>query len=211
MSTLVVSQPFPTPPISEADGEILRLWTRDEFHQAESLGWFYNEQVELIYGKVYKKLPMNPLHALGICASAETLTARIGPGFYLRQQLPVALATDGEPLPDLVIVPGSWRDYAQHPTQASILLLVEVSDSTLPLDRGEKASLYAEAGIADYWLLNLQNRSLEARREPIALASAPHGWTYNSLTIYIEQQTVAPLALSHAEVRVSDLLPPLAL
>jgi Uma2 family endonuclease len=215
MSAQTIALPFPTipepaMPEPEDTGVTLRLWTHTEFTQAQDLGWFNDERVELILGRVYKKLTMNPPHALSICASAEMLTALFGPGFYVRQQLPVVLATDGEPVPDIVVVRGSWRDYVQHPTQDDVLLLVEVSDSTLHLDRTEKAALYAQAGIADYWLLNLPNRSLEVRREPAALPDAPLGWTYRSLTVYTEAQTVAPLAQSGAEIRVADLLPPAA-
>ena len=202
---------FQTPVIPLADedtGEILRLWTREEFHQAVDLGWFNNEKVELIHGKVYTKRPMKPLHTMGIRACAETLAALFGAGFDVRQQMPVVLTTDGEPLPDILVVPGSWRDYVQHPTQADVLLIVEVSDTTLYMDRNEKAALYAEAGIPDYWLMNMQNRTLEVRREPSALPGAPYGFGYRVLTVHSEQEKVTPLSLPNVEIRVSDLLPP---
>lgn len=192
----------------EDTGEVLRLYTRQEFYQAIDMGWFNNEKVELIHGKAYTKRPMKPLHTMGIRACAETLTTVFGTRFDVRQQMPVVLATDGEPLPDLLVVPGSWRDYIQHPTQADVLLIVEVSDTTLSLDRNEKAALYAEAGIPDYWLMNMQNRTLEVRREPSALPNAPYGFGYLALAVYSEQETVTPLSLSHVEIRVSDLLPP---
>ena len=208
MSAQTIAPPPVIPLEAEDTGEVLRLWTREEFYQAEDLGWFNNEKVELIHGKVYTKRPMKPLHTMGIRACAEMLAALFGAGFDVRQQMPVVLATDGEPLPDILVVPGSWRDYAQHPTQADVLLLVEVSDTTLSLDRNEKAALYAEAGIPDYWLLNMQNRALEVRREPAIMPDAPYGFGYRALTVYSEQDTVTSLALPHVEIRVSDLLPP---
>ena len=210
MSAQTIAAPFPIMPAPEDTGEALFLWTRAEFTQAQELGWFNGERVQLIFGRVYRKLTMNSPHFLGICATAEVLTAVFGPGHFVRQQAPLVLATDGEPLPDLVVVPGSWRDYAQHPTQDDALLLVEVSDATLNIDRNEKAALYARAGIADYWLLNLQNRTLEVRREPDAQADAPLDWTYRSLTVYAEAQAIAPLARPGAAIRVADLLPPTA-
>lgn len=66
---------------------------------------------------------------------------------------PLVVGDDSEPEPDLAIVPGTPRDYPDHPTSA--LLVVEVSDTTLALDRGQKRRLYAAAGITDYWVLNL--------------------------------------------------------
>ena len=210
MSAQTIAAPFSIMPAPEDTGEALFLWTRAEFTQVQELGWFNGERVELIFGRVYRKLAMSPLHAWGLCASVEALTALFGSGFDVRQQAPLVLATDGEPLPDLVVVPGSWRDYAQHPTQDDVILLIEVSDSTLNIDCNEKAALYARAGIGDYWLLNLQNRTLEVRREPDAQTDALLGWTYRSLTVYTEAQTVAPLARPGAAIRVADLLPPAA-
>ncbi len=210
MSTQILPQLPVIPPTADDNGEVLRLWTREEFHQAEDLGWFDSEKVELIHGKVYTKRPMKPLHALGVCACAETLTSVFSAGSFIRQQLPVVLATDGEPLPDILVVPGSWRDYIQHPTQADVMLIVEISDTTLSLDRSEKAALYAEAGIRDYWLMNMQNRTLEVRREPAVMPDAPFGFGYRILTVYSEQETVTPLSLSDVEIRVSDLLPPVS-
>ncbi len=210
MSIQTLSQPPVISPAADDSGEVLRLYTREEFHQAQDLGWFNNEKVELIHGKVYTKRPMKPLHALGVCVCAETLTSVFSAGFFVRQQLPVVLATDGEPLPDILVVPGSWRDYVQHPTQADALLIVEISDTTLSLDRSEKAALYAEAGIPDYWLMNMQNRTMEVRREPAAIPDAPYGFGYRTLTVYSEQETVTPLSLPGVEVRVSALLPPAA-
>ena len=209
MSAQTIQKPVPVLPEEADTGEILRRFNRQEFYQAADLGWFNNEKVELIHGKVYTKLTMNPPHALGIRATTETLTAAFGPGCDVRQQLPVVLATDGEPLHDVVIVPGSWRDYVQHPTQANVLLIVEVSDSTLYIDRNEKAALYAEAGIADYWVLNLNSRALEVRRDPAPIPDAPYGFGYRSLTVYAGEDSVIPLALPQSAIRVVSLLPPL--
>jgi Uma2 family endonuclease len=67
----------------------------------------------------------------------------------------------------VVVVPGTPDDYAdRHPVPDDVRLLVEVSDTTLGYDRNRKAAIYAEAGIADYWILNLPQRRLEVRRDP---------------------------------------------
>ena len=84
-------------------------------------------------------------------------------------------------------------------------MLVEVSDTTLHYDQNGKAMLYAEAGIADYWLLNLQNRTLEVRREPEQTAE---GFGYRQLTVYTEAESAVPLSAPQSSVLVADLLPP---
>ena len=186
-----------------------RRWTRGEYEQAAKLGWFDGQRVELIQGKVYVKMPQNPAHTLALRASARTTTRVFGPEFDVRQQLPVLLSTDGEPEPDILVVPGSWEDYTQHPTQADVVLLIEVSDTTLRYDQKQKAALYAEAGLADYWLLNVNNRTLQARRDPAPLPDQPSKFAYRTLTVYTEADSVAPLALPQTSLSVADLLPPL--
>jgi Uma2 family endonuclease len=84
---------------------------------------------------------------------------------------------------------------------------VEIALSTLALDRGEKASLYARAGIADYWIVNLVDNVLEVYRDPRADPAALHGWRYGSTAILRAGDVVVPLALSDRTIPVSDLLP----
>jgi Uma2 family endonuclease len=93
-------------------------------------------------------------------------------------QTPLAFDPDSEPEPDLAVVVGTPRDYrAHHPTTA--VLIMEVSDTTLAFDRRQKGSLYARAGILDYWILNLNRRMLEVYRSPIADPVAPYGFSYS--------------------------------
>jgi Uma2 family endonuclease len=196
-------------PLAEDTGVQLRYWTREEYHRAAEFGLFASEErLELIHGRIFRKVPQRSQHTMGLRASAETLAAAFGPNFDVRQQLPLVLATDGEPEPDILVVPGSWRDYPNQPTQADVRLLVEISDTTLRYDRFEKGSLYAEAGIADYWIVNLQNRTLEVYRDPAPLPDAQNGFGYRSGMIYLEDGAVTPLAAPQAVLRVADLLPP---
>jgi len=99
----------------------------------------------------------------------------------------------------------SLKDFAlRHPDVSESVLVVEVSDTTLYYDKRRKAALYAEAGIADYWIINLSNRTLEVRRSPTLL---PHGWDYANLTVYTETQSVTVLLHSAVTVSVASLLP----
>jgi hypothetical protein len=82
-----------------------------------------------------------------------------------------------------------------------------VSDSTLHDDRNRKANLYAINSILDYWIVNLVDRQLEVRRDPIADASEAFGYRYALLAILTPGQSVSPLALPTGTVAVADLLP----
>ena len=103
------------------------------------------------------------------------------------------------------VVPGGPRDYAEHPTSA--LSLVEVSETTLAYDRGRKGSLYAAAGIADYWIVNLVDRQLEVYRDPVADPNEPSGFRYNTRIDFVSGQSATPLALPGMTIAVADLLP----
>ncbi len=92
--------------------------------------------------------------------------------YTVRNQMPLALDENSEPEPDVAVVPGKARDYTQaHPTTA--VLVVEVADATLRLDRKTKQAVYARNGIAEYWIVNLKDNSLEVYRILRAINTAP--------------------------------------
>jgi Uma2 family endonuclease len=124
----------------------------------------------------------------------------------VRVQGPLALDDESEPEPDVAVVPGTFRDYVvEHPAQP--VLVVEVSESSLALDRDYKGSLYARAGLADYWILNLGDRCLEVYRDPGPDTDTAFGWRYLSVDIVRGDGFVEPLATPGRRVRVIDLLP----
>ena len=103
-------------------------------------------------------------------------------------------------------MPGGRRDYElAHPEGPA--LLVEVSESSLDDDRGAKAALYARAGVAEYWIVNLVGGSLEVRREPLQTVNVPLGWGYQVVTVLEPGASVSPLACPTARIQVADLLP----
>ena len=83
--------------------------------------------------------------------------------------------------------------------------MMEVSRATLAYDQGEKAALYAEAGIEDYWILNLPDRQLEVRREPALLANGRYG--YRSMRLFTPGMEVRPLSIPAVVIQAGDLLP----
>lgn len=185
-----------------------RLWTRQEYERFVRLGAFGpDDRLELIGGEIVNKMAsMDTPHATSILLTTEQLRVAFPVGVQIRVQLPLAVSDHSEPEPDIAVVAGTLRDFEDnHPTTA--LLVVEVADTSLAYDRSAKAALYAKAGIGDYWLLNMNERRLEAHRQPQAMPNRPLGYGYAQVTNYDETQTVTPLAAPNASIAVADLLP----
>jgi len=181
-----------------------RRWTRREYDRLIQLGILHeDEKVELVAGLMIVAEPQNTPHATAIELAAEALRRALGAGWRIRVQLPVALDRASEPEPDIAVLAGEPRDDADdHPSRP--VLIVEVADASLRLDRGLKARLYARAGIRDYWIVNLPERVLEVRRAP----GRDHGrWGYRSLDVLDASASLSPLAAATPIIRVADLLP----
>ena len=192
--------------MSEAEIEVrkLRRVEYDRLVECELLG--PDDKIELLDGQMVVKEPQYSPHATGIQLAALALRAAFGGGFHVRAQAPIALDEASEPEPDVSVVPGDPRDYRdEHPARP--VLVVEVALSRLRFDRSRKGSLYARAGLADYWIVNIPDGRLEVYREPMPDAAAPFGWRYGSLTTLGPEQRIAPLAAPGAPVLVADLLP----
>jgi len=184
-----------------------RRFTRVEYERLIDLEFFQpDERLELIDGIMIVREPQDAPHATGVRLVLRALRAVFGAGWTVDSQLPVALDDYSEPEPDAAVVAGDPRDYRDtHPTRP--VLIVEVAESRLAFDRRRKASLYARAGIADYWVVNLVDRVLEVYREPIVVPAAPYGFRYRSVTRLGPTSTVTPLAAPSAAIPVADLLP----
>ncbi len=184
-----------------------RRWTRLEYERLIDAGMFCpGERLELLAGHLVVREPQGSLHATAIGLVEDALRACFGSGWVVRVQMPIALDDESEPEPDVAVVPGARRDYElAHPARPA--LLVEVAESSLDEDRGDKAGLYARARVPEYWIVNLVDRSLEVRREPAPTAAAPFGWRYRVVTILETGAPVSPLACSTARIQVADLLP----
>jgi Uma2 family endonuclease len=100
----------------------------------------------------------------------------------VRTQQPITLGDDSEPEPDLVVAIGTDDDYKQsHPGPKQGLLVIEVSDTSLELDRRDKLALYARHGLPEYWIVNLVDRQVEVYSDPVATPQP----TYRQRTIYL--------------------------
>ena len=185
----------------------IRQWTRAEYGRLIEIGVFdLGERVELLGGEILVAEPQSSPHYTAIGLVEDALELAFGPGWLVRTQGPIALDDRSEPEPDVAAVRGTVRDYGrQHPARAA--LIVEVAEVSLALDRAHKGSLYARAGVEDYWVLNLVERVLEVYRQPVADALAPFGWRYASRQTLGPDAHITPLAAPNARVSISDLLP----
>jgi Uma2 family endonuclease len=185
----------------------IRQWTRAEYDRMIEVGVFQSgDAVELLGGALIVAEPQSGPHYTAIHLVEEALQRAFGAGWQIRTQGPIALDDESEPEPDVAVAAGSVRDYSrEHPARP--VLVVEVAVTSLSLDRDHKGSLYARAGLADYWILNLVSRVLEVYREPVTDAAAAFGWRYGATHTLGVEGTVAPLAAPGALIRVADLLP----
>ncbi|HVX86677.1 MAG TPA: Uma2 family endonuclease [Phycisphaerae bacterium] len=181
-------------------------FTREEYYRMGDLGIFHDKRVELIEGEIIYMPPMKDLHAVAIGLVGPIL-ANAFPDFWVRNQLPLAVAKKSDPVPDFSVTPGNPRDYLGKPHPHTALLVIEIADSTLAFDRNTKASLYARAAVLDYWILNLRDRSLEVYRDPVTDPDAPLGHRYQSLATLHPPAIISPLAAPAAQIPVADLLP----
>jgi Uma2 family endonuclease len=184
-----------------------RQWTRAEYDRLIEIGVFQaGDPVELLGGALIVAEPQSGPHYTAIRLVEEALRRAFGPDWQIRNQGPIALDAESEPEPDVAVAAGSVRDFSrEHPARP--VLVVEVAASSLSLDRDHKGSLYARAGLADYWIVNLVSRVLEVYREPVPDDAAIFGWRYGSIRTLDVEGAVAPLAAPNTLIRVADLLP----
>jgi Uma2 family endonuclease len=183
-----------------------RRWTRAEYDRLVDLGVFEGEPLELIDGELVVAEPQGSRHSTIVGLVKDALRGVLPAGWTVRTQMPVALDDESAPEPDVVVVRGRHTDYIDHhPTRPA--LLVEVADDSLSFDRRRKGSLYARARIADYWIVNVNQRVLEVYRDPAPDAAATYGWRYQSIETLAPPAVVTLLALPDVSVAVVALLP----
>ncbi len=181
-----------------------RRWTRAEYARAiEACIFREDEPLELLAGRLVVAEPKHRPHAVATGLVAEALRRAFGVGWYVQVQDPIALDATSEPEPDVAVVRGTPRDYPRdHP--AHPVLVVEVAEWSVRLDRGLKGRLYARAGIPEYWIVNLVDRVLEVHRAPRRQGRRSK---YDEIQILRPEADVSPLASPLAVIAVADLFP----
>lgn len=159
-----------------------------------------NDRVELIRGEIVPKMPIGDRHSACLMRLNEHLVQAIGKRAMFGIQNPIVFP-DSEPEPDVSVVKRKDNYYADgKPRAGDVLLIIEVADSSLEFDREDKLPIYAEAGIVDYWIVNLIDDVIEVYRDPAGL-------NYDSSSVARRGDSIALLALPDVAVAVSDILP----
>jgi Uma2 family endonuclease len=191
--------------IGRRTGPRTRRWTKAEYYRLGELGFFDGQRVELLEGRIVVLSPQNAPHTFYVDRVANVLRTAFGGAYWVRTQFPLDLGQTSEPEPDVSVELGTADQFrTAHPTSA--VLIVEVSDSRVSYDRRRKGSLYARAGVEDYWVVNLVRRRLEVYRAPVPDATQHYGHRYSARTDLTPPATVSPLALPQTAVAVADLL-----
>ena len=189
-----------------ADPSVYRFSVAQYQRMIEAGVLSHEDKVELLEGYVVYKMPRNPPHDGTIQVITKRLGRRIPAGWDLRVQLTIEL-TDNQPEPDFSVARGDETTYlTRHPVATDLGLVIEVTDSSILRDQRDKARIYARAGIAVYWIVNLVDRRVEVYTQPSGPTAAP---SYGALQTYQPGDAV-PLVLDGATVAAvpaADLLP----
>lgn len=156
-----------------------------------------NERLELLYGFLVAKEPQGAPHAGGAQRLMKILILALGDRAEVRAHSPLAVSDHSEPEPDIAVVaPGDHR--LAHP--ATALLVVEFAQTSLKIDRGPKAALYAAAGVPEYWVANLVERLVEIHDEP-------SGGIYRRMRTVGPDEHLSPKAFPDLVIDVRALVP----
>lgn len=178
-----------------------RRFTLDEYHRMVDAGILHeDDRVELIRGEIVQMSPIGARHAAAVARFTEELVTRLRGRAILWPQNPITILPDSEPQPDIVLLRHRDDFYrAALPGPADVVLVVEVADSSVRYDRTVKKRLYAEAGIPEYWMADLDAGRIEIYRDP-------EGGDYRLATSVAPGDTLAPAAFPDAMLTVAHLL-----
>ena len=178
-----------------------------EYHRLGELGFFApDDRVELIRGEIINMAAKGRFHSFCNSLLVEELIILLARRARVRAQEPIILSDDSEPEPDVVIARNRADRYlSSHPQPADILLVIEVSDSTLKYDRTTKLSLYAETGISNYWIFNLVDNQLEMHSEPYQKQNG--SYSYQLQRVVLPNQTVGIPGFPELSLDLSSVFP----
>ena len=177
-----------------------RFSVREYYRMGETGVLTPDARVELLNGEIIDMSPIGPFHGGVVTYLTEVFAVRSRGRWLTRVQNPLRLSEESEPQPDLLLVKPCADFYRKrHPAPEDVYLLVEVSETSLEVDRDEKLPAYGRAGIPEAWLVDLNEETVEVYREP-------HFSGYASRTVLRAGQKVAPQAFPDVAVDMAELL-----
>jgi Uma2 family endonuclease len=193
-----------SPPIVQYP--LRKRWTRAECERVEAAG-IDLQHVELIEGELIDKMPKNRPHV----KAAALLTAwliQIFGGLRVNAEAPIDVAPEdnptNQPVPDFIVLAREYADSARYlsttPQPQDLDMVIEIADTSLAFDLTVKAALYARAGIAEYWVLDVPGHRLIVHRDP-------QNGQYALVTAYNEHEDLAPLSAPNSTFQVRNVFP----
>ena len=157
------------------------------------------DRVQLIEGEILEMPPIGPRHGSVTGRLARWLYRAVGDAAIVRLGNPVNLGKYSQPQPDAMLLKPRADDYfTSHPAPEDVLLLVEVSDSTIDFDQGRKRELYARFAVQEYWVIDVNSRCIDAYSDPT-------GGEFRTALTYRLQDTIGPRALPQVSIAVKEL------
>ena len=176
-------------------------FTVDEFVRLAEVGILdSHDRIELLNGELIIMHAIGYRHGQAVTNLNTEFGEQARRRYKISPQNPVELEEYSAPQPDITLVPLS-RQNKRHPTPSEVFLIVEVADSSLQYDRGEKMRAYAAVGVREFWILNLEDDQLEIHRQP-------EGSAYRELLTIPADGTASPLAFPDVSIALSDIIPP---
>ncbi|MBW4507033.1 MAG: Uma2 family endonuclease [Scytonematopsis contorta HA4267-MV1] len=177
----------------------------EEYHRLIELGFFAeNDRVELIRGELVDMTAKRTPHSVCTTRLLYELVTLLQKQAIVRSQEPIVLPPNSEPEPDIAIVRNRVDNYfSGHPQSEDIIVVVEVSDSTLKYDQEEKLSLYAESGINNYCIFNLVSICLEVYTQPYQNLQGE--FDYASKQVFLPDATVAIPEFTDLSLNLSEI------
>lgn len=176
-------------------------WTIDRYHQAIQAGVFDDQPVELLRGEIIIMPPEGEPHAYYNSETGDYLRWLLGNRAKVREAHPITLSNDSEPIPDLAIVKPLGTVYLEHhPYPSDIHWLIEFSNATLTKDLTTKQTTYAEAGIQEYWVVNLKEQQLHVFKN---LQNGQY-----ATEAILKTGTLSPMAFHDLQIQVNRLMTP---
>jgi Uma2 family endonuclease len=178
-----------------------RALSVEDFHRMGEVGLLRpDERVELIHGDLITMAPIGGPHIYLVSVVAQLLTVGVGRTGFVSVQNPISLPPESEPQPDIALLRPEFWQRAAVPTARDVLLVIEVSDTTLAYDRDVKIPLYARHGIPEAWQFHIGAEQLFVHRDP-----GPDG--YRTVSTLKRTDTIAPLAFPAVKITLAEVWP----